>query len=48
MIKIPKTKKIKKCRLCNGKKLVNIHKFGNHYVSNFVTKNNIIVSFVKH
>ena len=41
MIKIPKTKKIKKCRLCNGKKLVNIHKFGNHYVSNFVTKNNI-------
>ena len=41
MTKIPKTKKIKKCRLCHGKKLVNIYKFGNHYVSNFVTKNNI-------
>ena len=41
MIKIPKTKKIEKCRLCHGKKLVNIHKFGNHYVSNFVTKPNV-------
>ena len=41
MTKIPKTKKIKKCRLCNSKKLINIHNFGNHYVSNFVTKHNI-------
>ena len=38
MTKIPKTKKIKKCRLCNNKKLINIHNFGNHDVSNFVTK----------
>ena len=41
MTKIPKTKKIKKCRLCNSKKLINIHNFGNHYVSNFVTKSNV-------
>ena len=41
MTKIPKTKKIKKCRLCNNKKLINIHNFGNHYVSNFVTKPNV-------
>ena len=41
MTKIPKTKKIKKCRLCNSKKLINIHNFGNHYVSNFVTKRNV-------
>ena len=41
MTKIPKTKKIKKCRLCNSKKLINIHNFGNHYVSNFVTKPNV-------
>ena len=41
MTKIPKTKKIKKCRLCNNKKLINIHNFGNHYVSNFVTKRNV-------
>ena len=41
MTKIPKTKKIKKCRLCNNKKLINVHNFGNHYVSNFVTKRNV-------
>ena len=41
MTKIPKTKKIKKCRLCHGNKLINIHNFGNHYVSNFVTKRNV-------
>ena len=35
---IPKTKKINKCRLCSNKKLEKIHNFGNHYVSNFVTK----------
>ena len=38
---IPKTKKINKCRLCSNKKLERIHNFGNHYVSNFVTKKNI-------
>ena len=41
MTKIPKTKKIKKCRLCNNKKLINIHNFVNHYVINFVTKLNV-------
>ncbi len=40
-MKIPKTKKIKKCRLCSKKKLLKIHNFGNHYVSNFVSKANI-------
>ena len=40
-MKIPKTKKISKCRLCFNKKLSRIHNFGNHYISNFVTKNNI-------
>ena len=40
-MKIPKTKKIKKCRLCSYKKLDRVHNFGNHYVSNFVTKLNI-------
>jgi len=38
---IPKTTKISKCRLCFNKKLKKIHNFGNHYVSNFVTKKNI-------
>ncbi len=40
-MKIPKTKKIIKCRLCSQKKLIRIHNFGNHYVSNFVSKRNI-------
>ena len=40
-MKIPKTKKIKKCRLCSNKNLTRIHNFGNHYVSNFVAKKNI-------
>ena len=40
-MKIPKTKKIIKCRLCSNKKLDRVHNFGNHYVSNFVTKLNI-------
>ena len=40
-MKIPKTKKIKKCRLCSNSKLIRIHNFGNHYVSNFVSKNEI-------
>ena len=40
-MKIPKTKKIKYCRLCRNKKLKPIYKFGNHYVSNFVNKDNI-------
>ena len=38
MKKIPKTIKIKKCRLCSNKKLKKIYNFGNHYVSNFVKK----------
>ena len=41
MIKIPRTKKITKCRLCHNKKLTQIYNFGNHYVSNFVQKKNI-------
>ena len=40
-MKIPKTKKIKKCRLCGNKKLRQIYNFGNHFVSNFVNKNSI-------
>ncbi len=40
-MKIPKTTKIKKCRLCFNRKLKKIHNFGNHYVSNFVQKKNI-------
>ena len=40
-MKIPKTIKINKCRLCFNKKLKKIHNFGNHYVSNFVDKKNI-------
>ena len=38
---IPKTKKIYKCRLCSNKKLTDIYKFGEFYVSNFVSKKNI-------
>ena len=37
-MKIPKTIKIKKCRLCKNKKLKQIYNFGNHFVSNFVDK----------
>lgn len=37
-MKIPKTKKIKKCRLCKSKNLKKIHDFGNLYISNFVKK----------
>jgi len=40
-MKIPKTIKIKRCRLCFNKKLKKIYNFGNHYVSNFVSKKNI-------
>jgi len=40
-IKIPKTKKIKKCRLCGSLKLKLIFDYGNFYVSNFVSKKNI-------
>tara|TARA_Y100000294_G_scaffold138003_1_gene131169 strand:+ start:4436 stop:5656 length:1221 start_codon:yes stop_codon:yes gene_type:complete len=40
-MKIPRTKKITKCRLCHNKKLTQIYNFGNHYVSNFVQKKNI-------
>ena len=40
-MKIPRTRKIKKCRLCSNKNFLRIHDFGNHYVSNFVSKNNI-------
>ena len=37
-MKIPKTFKIKKCRLCHSPKLKQIHNFGNVFVSNFVNK----------
>ena len=40
-MKIPKTIKIKRCRLCKNKKLKQIYNFGNHYVSNFVKKSSI-------
>jgi len=40
-MRIPKTKKISKCRLCKNIKLKQIYNFGNHYVSNFVSKNYI-------
>ena len=40
-MKIPKTIKINKCRLCKNKKLKQIYNFGNHYVSNFVNKASI-------
>ncbi len=40
-MKIPKTTKIKKCRLCSNNKLLKIYNFGNHYVSNFVNKSQI-------
>ena len=37
-MKIPKTTKIKQCRLCKNKMLKQVYNFGNHYVSNFVNK----------
>ena len=40
-MKIPKTFKIKKCRLCHHPKLEQIHDFGNIFVSNFVNQKNI-------
>jgi len=40
-MKIPKTFKIRKCRLCGNKKLKKVYNFGNLYVSNFVLKKDI-------
>ncbi len=40
-MRIPKTIKISKCRLCLNKKLLKIYSFGNFFVSNFVLKKNI-------
>ena len=40
-MKIPRTFKIKKCRLCHNPKLKQIHNFGNVFVSNFVKKKDI-------
>jgi len=40
-MKAPKTKKIKKCRLCFNKKLLKIGSYGNLSISNFVPKNKI-------
>ena len=40
-MKIPRTIKIFKCRLCSNKKLLKVYSFGNLFVSNFVSKNNI-------
>jgi len=40
-MKIPQTKKIKKCLLCKSKKLKKIFSLGNFFISNFVDKNKI-------
>ena len=40
-MKIPKTKRITKCRLCSNKNLSKIYSFGYLFVSNFVSKKNI-------
>ena len=40
-MKIPKTIKISKCRLCSNNQLLKIYSFGNFFVSNFVSKKNI-------
>jgi|TARA_B100001964_G_scaffold238899_1_gene305237 SAM-dependent methyltransferase len=40
-MKIPKTLKTLKCRLCGNKNLLKIYSFGNLFVSNFVSKKNI-------
>ena len=40
-MKIPRTIKISKCRLCSHKKFLRIHSFGNLFVSNFVSKKDI-------
>jgi hypothetical protein len=40
-MKIPKTVRILRCRLCDNKHLLKVYSFGNLYVSNFVSKKNI-------
>ena len=40
-MKIPKTLKISRCRLCKNKKLLKVYSFGKLFVSNFVSKKNI-------
>ena len=40
-MKIPKTIKISRCRLCFNKNLSKIYSFGNLFVSNFVIKKSI-------
>ena len=45
-MKIPKTAKISKCRLCLNKKLLKIYSFGNFFVSDFVLKKNINTVFI--
>ena len=40
-MKIPRTIKISKCRLCSHKKFLKVHSFGNLFVSNFVSKKDI-------
>ena len=40
-MKIPRTIKISKCRLCSHKKFLKIHSFGNLFVSNFVSKKDV-------
>ena len=40
-MKIPRTIRISKCRLCSNKKLLKVYSFGNLFVSNFVLKKNI-------
>ena len=40
-MKIPRTKKVKKCLLCKNNNLKRIFSLGNLFISNFVNKNNI-------
>ena len=40
-MKIPRTKKVKKCLLCKNKKLKKIFSLGNLFISNFVNKNKV-------
>ena len=40
-MKIPRTIRISKCRLCSNKKLLKVYSFGNLFVSNFVLKKDI-------
>ena len=45
-MKIPRTKKIKKCLLCKNKNLKKVFSLGNFFVSNFVDKNKFLYNFL--